>query len=75
HPALATPIIVTLERATPRDEFDEEVMEDFSPAEAIDANNEDVTRQIGFRLQTMPMDQQAEGGYWLDTGVLRMRRR
>ena len=73
HSTLATPINVTLERAAPLDEFDEEVMEDFSPAGAIDANNEDVNRQIGLRLQTMPMDQQAEGGYWLDTGVLRMR--
>lgn len=75
HPHLATPISVTLERAEPRDEFDEVVLEDFSIAEAIDAEGEDVARQIGLRLQTMFMDQQAEGGYWLDTGVLKSKGR
>ncbi len=75
HPHLATPISVTLERAEPLDENDEVVMEDFSVAEASDATGEDVERQIGLRLQTMFMDQQAEGGYWLDTGVLRTKGR
>ncbi len=75
HAGFKTPIAVTLERADPKDEHDEVVMEDFSVAEATDAEGEDVSREIGLRLQTMFMDQQAEGGYWLDTGVLRTRGR
>ena len=70
-PNLKTPLTVKMERAEPRNEFDEVVMEDFKIVEVTDRENQGCRREVGLRLQTLRVDQQAEGGYWLDTGVLR----
>lgn len=78
--SLALPLTVNFERAEAASEDDEEVMEDFVIVDATDANG-DVMRvakgakgigDISLRLQTLKVDNQAEGGYWLDSGVVRI---
>jgi hypothetical protein len=64
---LATPMKLTFERIERKDA----TLEDFRLAEAEDAEGNPRKDKVGFRLQTIPMDQEAAGGYWLDTGVLR----
>ena len=61
-----------LKRRDPKNEADEAAVEDFSVDEVLDAEGGGVShRPVLLRLQTMPMDQEATGGYWLDTGVIR----
>ncbi|HWL68158.1 MAG TPA: virulence factor SrfB, partial [Geminicoccus sp.] len=64
---LATPLKVTFERIEKKDA----TLEDFRLVEVEDAEGNPRKDKVGFRLQTIPMDQEASGGYWLDTGVLR----
>ncbi|WP_035485783.1 virulence factor SrfB [Geminicoccus roseus] len=64
---LATPLKLTFERIERADA----TLEDFRLAEVVDAEDRSRRDKVGFRLQTIPMDQEATGGYWLDTGVLR----
>jgi hypothetical protein len=67
---LKTPLTVGFERAQ-SDRDAEAALEDFRIIEALDAEGGECRREVAIRLQTMPMDQEATGGYWLDTGVLR----
>lgn len=64
---LDTPLTLTFERIDRRDA----TLEDFRLTDVEDALGHSRKDKVGFRLQTIPMDQEAAGGYWLDTGVLR----
>jgi hypothetical protein len=70
-PNLKLPLTVTFERATPRNEDDEEVMEDFRISDAMDAERAPCRNEVQVRLQTMRVNSHSGGGYWLDTGILR----
>ena len=71
---LRLPLKVTFERqqaARPGEE--ERAMEDFRIREVIDADEQRCVGTVDVRLQTMLIENQAEAGYWLDTGVLQVR--
>lgn len=68
---LETPLAVTVGRRNPNLEADESAHEDFRIEEVVDARGSPCRGEVALRLQTMPLDQETEGGYWLDTGILR----
>lgn len=72
---VALPLKVTFQRVDARTEADEQhALEDFKIVEVEDADRNDLgPRAVKAQLQTMIIENQAEAGYWLDTGVLQMR--
>lgn len=67
--SLNLPLTVTFERAEAGDGQTEQAMEDFRVAD-VEGATRDAVRS---RLQTMLIENQAEAGYWLDTGVLQVK--
>ncbi|MBF0304851.1 MAG: virulence factor SrfB [Alphaproteobacteria bacterium] len=67
---LRMPLAVTLERNDPVDDDDEGALEEFSIRQAVDADNQDATDALRLSFQTLRVERDAEGGYWLDSGVL-----
>ena len=70
---LEMPITVTLERNDPEDEDDEEALEGFQISEAEDARGEDCTNDLSLTFQTLRVEREQEAGYWLDSGVLKVK--
>lgn len=80
------PVKLTFERQEPREaprERDEKAaeqaaadffMESFKIEAAIDASGNDVIHHIQSRMQTLRIDREGGGGYWLDTGILDTKR-
>ncbi|WP_306114443.1 MULTISPECIES: virulence factor SrfB [unclassified Roseovarius] len=68
------PLKVTFERNDNTREGEEEhAMEDFRVVSVDQADGEGMSpKAVVCRLQTMVIENQAEAGYWLDTGVLQM---
>lgn len=72
---LEVPLTVHFERRQPRDDEDidqlNEVMESFRIALVEDRNGDEVPAgTVSARLQTLRIEWESGGGYWLDTGIL-----
>ena len=73
------PVRLVFERQEPRDTSDaaaaaDMFMETFKIVEAIDSSKNDVLKEIQCRMQTLRIEREGGGGYWLDTGILNTKR-
>lgn len=73
------PVKLVFERQEARNTSDAEAaadtfMETFRIVEAIDSDKKDVLKEIQWRMQTLRIEREGGGGYWLDTGILDIER-